>query len=467
MSGALRCSPATARAMDESGAAVVLIGGYDGSGNFGDIALLDAAVALVERLGALPVPVVETVHAAFHKTLRPELEHILVYDPDAEPDGELPDVAAVYLYGGGYLNAWWGARQLAKARLALEAAPEAACVSSGLQAEPGWVEALGAADRELLARFAPFGVRDPLSAEALAPLGPAEMTGDDAVAVLPEPSGVEKQARVNVHVVEHGWVTDDAQAPAQRFLTVLDELEDQPVIQPLVAYLDPVTNEQPVAAQFAATCRERGFEVAETIVLRPETLPEAAPLIESAALTLSCSFHVALTSLLLGVPTELWSANRYYEQKAAGLDADFADGRDGARARRARAEASLTARLAAATTARERERLRHHAARTGVLRAELAQLRAELQDHERQATGPWIPADARKQVDHALEAAAAARAAREDEAARRRAAEARIAELEATIESLQRQLEVVYGSRSWKLTAPLRATRPGRRGSTL
>jgi regulator of protease activity HflC (stomatin/prohibitin superfamily) len=71
------------------------------------------------------------------------------------------------------------------------------------------------------------------------------------------------------------------------------------------------------------------------------------------------------------------------------------------------------------------------------------------------------------QVDHALEAAAAARAAREDEAARRRAAEARIAELESTIESLQGQLEVVYGSRSWKLTAPLRATRPGRRGSTL
>jgi hypothetical protein len=453
--------------MDEAGAAVVLIGGYDGSGNFGDIALLDAAVALVERLGALPVPVVESVHVDFHHTLRPELAHILVYDPQAEPEGPLPDVAAVYLYGGGYLNSSWGGRQLAKARLALEAAPEAACVSSGWQVEPEWVAGLGGAERELLARFAPFGVRDPLSAEALAALGPAEATGDDAVAILPEPSGVSKRERVNVHVAEHGWVTDDPDAPSRRWLKVLGELAHPPVVQPLIAYLDPVTSEQSAVERFAAACRERGFEVAEPLVLRPETLADAAPVVESATLTLSCSFHVALTSRLLGVPAQLASANGYYEQKAAGLDADFADGTEAVRARRARAEASLTARLAAATMARAGERLRHHAAQTGALRAELAQLRTELQDREREATDPWIPADARMQVDHALDAATAARNAREDEAARRRAAEARIAELESTIESLQRQLEVVYDSRSWKLTAPLRATRPTRRGSTL
>jgi polysaccharide pyruvyl transferase WcaK-like protein len=467
MSGALRCPPATARAMEEAGAAVVLVGGYDGSGNFGDIALLDAAVALVERLGALPVPVVESVHLDFHRTLRPALEHVLVHDPGAEPEGELPEIAALYLYGGGYLNSSWGERQLAKARLALEAAPEAACVSSGWQVEPGWVEQLAPADRDVLARFAPFGVRDPLSAEALAALGPAELTGDDAVAVLPEPSGVAKQERVNVHVVEHSWVSDDPQAPAQRWLEELEKLEPRPVVQPLIAYDDPVTSERPVAERFAAACRERGFEVAEPLLLRPEAMSGAAPVMESAALTLSCSFHVALASLLLGVPARLETATGYYEQKAAGLDADAAAGVPAMRARRARVEADLTARLAAATTARARERLRHHARQTAALRAELAQLRAELQEHERRATDPWIPADARMQVDHALQTADAARAAREDEAARRRAAEARIAELEGTIESLRSQLEMVYSSRSWKLTAPLRATRPGRSGSTL
>jgi hypothetical protein len=59
------------------------------------------------------------------------------------------------------------------------------------------------------------------------------------------------------------------------------------------------------------------------------------------------------------------------------------------------------------------------------------------------------------------------RAARASEQLRRRAAEARIAELEGIVESLERQLSVVYGSRSWKLTKPLRATRSERRGSTL
>lgn len=467
MSGALLCSASTARAADDAGVAVVLIGGYDGSGNFGDIALLDAAVGFVRRLGALPLPVVERQHLDFHRTLRPELEHVLAYDPLAEPEGPLPDIAAVYLYGGGYLNSSWGARQLAKARLVLEAAPHAVCVSSGWQVEPGWVAGLSQADRDLLARFAPFGVRDPLSAEALASLGPAELTGDDAVAVLPEPSGVERDDRVNVHVVGHAWVTDDPDAPARRWLAMLGELDQRPLVQPLIAYVDPVTSDEPAIARFAATCRERGFDVAEPLLLRPEALADAAPVIESATLTLTCSFHVALTSLLLGVPTELANENAYYEQKARGLEADFADGLVAVRARRARTEAALSARLATGIVRRVSERLRHHAAQTGELRAELAQLRMQLEDHERSQTDPWIPADARVQVDHALAAAADARDAREQEAARRRAAEARIGELDGLIEDLKRQLDIVYGSRSWKLTAPLRATRPGRRGSTL
>jgi hypothetical protein len=126
------------------------------------------------------------------------------------------------------------------------------------------------------------------------------------------------------------------------------------------------------------------------------------------------------------------------------------------RARRARAESALTARLARAAI----EGTPRRAVMIVELRAQLAQLRLELQSFERQATGPWIPADARLQVEQARATADRARAARAGEAARRRELEARVAELE-------RQLQVVYGSRSWRLTAPLRATRPRRRGSTL
>jgi polysaccharide pyruvyl transferase WcaK-like protein len=439
---------------------VVLIGSYDGSGNLGDIAQLDAAVQLVQRLEAKPLPVIEAVHADSHRELRPALEEVLAYEPGGA--FALSEVAAVYLYGGGYLNATWGARKLAMVRAALQSAPDAACVSSGLQADATWVAQLGPADRELLARFAPFGVRDPLSAQALAPLGATEETGDDAVAVLPEPSGVTKEQRVNVHVAEHSWVTDRPGDAASRWLEALAEFDQAPVVQPLVPYHDRVTSELAAAERFAATCRKAGYETAGPLVLRPETLASAAPVIESAQLTLSCSYHVALTSLLLGVPAELARDSRYYEQKAAGLAADFGNpgGALNVRMRRVRAEAALTARLAAAALAGAGERARRHAAQVVGLRAELAQLRLELRAHERQATDPWLPVDARLQVDQARATADAARAARAAEAARRRELEARVAELE-------RQLDLVYDSRSWRLTAPLRATRPRRRGSTL
>jgi hypothetical protein len=432
---------------------VVLIGSYDGSGNLGDIAQLDAAILLVERMGARALPVIEAVHLEAHRDLRPALPDVLAFDPDASL--AMPDVAAVYLYGGGYLNPSWGARKLAMARAVLDAAPDAVCVSSGLQVDAAWVAQLAPGDRELLARFAPFGVRDPLSAAALAPLGPAEETGDDAVAVLPEPTGAAKRPRVNVHIAEHGWVTQAPGAAAQRWL---EALEAGQLVQPLIAYHDPVTSEVPAAERFAAACREQGLEVAEPLLLRPETLADAAPVIESAQRTLSCSYHVALTSLLLGVPAQLASDNAYYEQKAAGLQTDFAgpDGVLAVRARRARAESALTARLARAAI----EGTQRRAVTIVELRAQLAQLRLELQSFERQATGPWIPADARLQVEQARATADRARAARAGEAARRRELEARVAELE-------RQLQVVYGSRSWRLTAPLRATRPRRRGSTL
>lgn len=38
---------------------------------------------------------------------------------------------------------------------------------------------------------------------------------------------------------------------------------------------------------------------------------------------MSCSYHIALTSLLLGLPTAIVVGNRYYRQKAAGLQSDF------------------------------------------------------------------------------------------------------------------------------------------------
>ena len=56
---ALFASAETVQAVERARAAIVLVGSYDGSGNYGDIAQLAAALDLVGRLGpgvvALPV----------------------------------------------------------------------------------------------------------------------------------------------------------------------------------------------------------------------------------------------------------------------------------------------------------------------------------------------------------------------------------------------------------------------------
>jgi hypothetical protein len=481
----LLASPETTRAIAGARAIVALVGGYDGAGNFGDVALVATARALVERLGpdVLALPVVERAHLEAHRARddRP----VLVF---GEPgDGLLPVAApaapcGLYLYGGGYLNADFGPRRLAMARALEDTLGVDARIASGLQADAEWT----GAQHDMLARFAPLGARDAQSAQALPG---AVLTGDDAVAVLPEPSGASPEERVNVHISDHAWIMDGYEAVEQRWIAALAAAGGRPVVQPVIAYDDATTSDQPASERFARRCAELGHEVAEPLLLGPDTLTEAGAVLERAAFSLSGSFHVALTSLLLGVPTALAADNAYYEQKAAGLREDFAVPADATevarratdtavragllaqaaavRARRTRVEADLLARLGGGLLTAAAGRLAERAEEAGRLRGQLAQLRIELQATQRETTNPSLPADARLAVEEAAARATASGAARASEQVRRRAAEERIAELEGTIESLENQLTVVYGSRSWKLTAPLRATRSGRRGSTL
>ena len=59
------------------------------------------------------------------------------------------------------------------------------------------------------------------------------------------------------------------------------------------------------------------------VLARPEAA-ETASTLAAAELTVATSYHVALSSLLAGVPAILVSENDYYSQKAQGLAHDFA-----------------------------------------------------------------------------------------------------------------------------------------------
>lgn len=468
----LFATPATARALAAATTAAFLVGSYDGSGNYGDLAQLDAALGLLGRFDddLLLLPVVERQFAATHEAMAAELghrpEHVLYFDGGGDPGGEglVPiepparlDRAVSYLYGGGFLNPSWGERKLAMLRAvesAVAGADRVVRLATGQQVDSGWLEGLDTADANLLRGFELWGARDDASAAALAgldPQGPALNSGDDAIGILgtigtAAPGDEASPLEVNVHFAEHEWVTDRPDSVRDfdvRLLAELSRLAGRQLrVRPLLAYLDPRIDERPGLARFGEACAERGIELAEPRVLRPANIDRQAAEMGGAALTVSSSYHVALTSLLLAIPTAILRDNAYYAQKAKGLLSDFGlppefsprSGDDPERAAGAIARHLLDPEAAV----RIRRDLEAAAARVRRRRTETETRLLALiaRDAAKVATpAPTIPP---------------ADGARADEAERRAAdAEAALAE--------------IMRSRSWTITAPLRRLAARRR----
>ena len=468
--GTLLATPETAALLTAGAPLALLVGSYDGSGNYGDIAQLDGALGLLERLDSdlLVLPVVERRFAGTHKTMATELvhhpRHVLYFYGGSGPrdEGLVPveppqgvPLAISYLYGGGFLNPSWGRRKLAMLSAVEDFVADAGRVvrlASGQQVDAGWIAGLDPAEAELLRRFELWGARDDASAETLAELGasgPAFNGGDDSVGILtaigagsgPEQSG--SPLVVNVHFAEHEWVTDQPDSVREfdvRLLAELARLAGRPLqVRPLLAYLDPRIDERPGLERFAAACAEREIELmSEPCVLRPAGVGDLAGELGDAALTLSSSYHVALTSLLLAIPTALLRDNDYYAQKAQGLLTDFGLPPEFSPRSSDDPEAAAAAIAPHLLDPEQRRRTRHRladaASRVQRRRVETeARLLALIAGGALAATGT---------------AAGPAPTSAPDDG-RAAAAERRAAEAESSLREL-------YGSRSWALTAPLR-----------
>lgn len=364
--GMLYCAPAVWSELERRQAVVFAVGSYDGSGNYGDIAQLRAALELLNTLEPTPLvlPIVELGLVARHRELG--LTALGGFDPEREvafdPSGDSADLAAAglglvpmalpgaiervvtYLYGGGYLNQTWGDRKLTMAEAVAALAERAGVTShplvcSGLQIDPGWTRPGGTRKRRLFARASSIGVRDRLSLDAAAGLGDehgeprAVLTGDDAVAVIPAAAPQRAPATgpptLNLHLCDQDWVTADAGRQREfvrRLLGAIATAGGGPLeCRPLIAYDDARISERPALEGLVRELADDGViaRVAEPIVLRPALLADQARAIGDAELTVGSSYHVALTSLMLGVPAALLRENGYYAQKADGLRRDF------------------------------------------------------------------------------------------------------------------------------------------------
>ena len=468
--GALKATPETAAEIAAGMPLAILVGSYDGSGNYGDLAQLDAALGLLDRLGSdlLVLPVVEQRFAASHQAMAAELihrpRHVLYFDGGGDSGGEGlvavqppagPPPAISYLYGGGFLNPSWGGRKLAMLSAVedlLAGNARVVRLASGQQVDAGWIEDLDRAEAELLRRFELWGARDDASAAALAALKgePAFNGGDDSVGILPAldskgpPESSTSPLEVNVHIAEHEWITDRPDSVREfdvRLLAELSRLAGRPLrVRPLLAYLDPRIDERRDLERFAAVCAENGIELAEPRVLRPAGIAGLARELGGAALTVSSSYHVALTSLLLAVPTVFLRDNDYYAQKAQGLLSDF-----GLPAEFSPRSSDDPGQVAAAIVPHlsDPDQLRRTRRRLEPGGARVRQRRVETE-------AGLLALIAPPGLDAHWKAPAADLGPASENG--RAAAEQRAAEAEA-------KLDEVLGSRSWTLTAPLRRLR--------
>ncbi|HEX5526378.1 MAG TPA: hypothetical protein VFX44_04150 [Solirubrobacterales bacterium] len=482
--GTLWATPETAAAIATAPALAILVGSYDGSGNYGDLAQLDAALGLLDG-GPLALPIVECQFAATHETLGSQFahppRHVLYFDDGEAGDGGLvpvrrPDslgLGLLYLYGGGYLNPSWGARKLAMlaaAEAMVGGAARVCKVASGQQVDRAWIAALDPAREETLREFELLGARDDASARALAELVGAERapnTGDDAVGLLAgliatssPPQRNDTALEVNLHFGAHDWVTGSADAALEfdlGLLTELSRLAERPLrIRPLLAYVDPRVDERPGIEKLTAECAARGIEVGEPCLLRPVAMAGLADELGAADLTLSSSYHVALTSLLLGVPAVMPRDNDYYDQKARGLLGDF-----GLPEALSPTSTDDPAQVAAAIAPQlletgRREELRRHLQQAGdSVRARRAGaeswLLGLLAREATAALGDSRPTPVPDEEETKPPEVSSEELAQRTEEAERRAAAA------------EAQLREVLGSHSWKLTAPLRRARARRR----
>lgn len=328
---------------------VFLIGGYDGSGNYGDVLQLATAVETVDRLPGAPLAlaIVERETRGHHDELMrryaesfPGAAFAFFSDSDEPTEGlvelaapqDRPMRAALYLYGGGHLNSWWGARKAAHASAAQRLAGGRALpvVASGLQVDEAAIASGGPA-HELLSRASWIGVRDVDSLRYVrqqVPVAAArtELAGDDALPFL-DREPVESQPIVNLHINDGIWISEDPGAIHVNLAALLRELgeaaEGPLDLQPVIAYEDPRVSERNIVASFLER-RSHQLEAAGLTPIEPldildDALTNGLSRFRRARLTLSCSYHVTLTSLLAGIPVVLLAQNDYYAQKAAGL----------------------------------------------------------------------------------------------------------------------------------------------------
>ena len=249
---------------------------------------------------------------------------------DAAPNVDLVTkirgISGIWMYGGGFLNAFWGEFVLGVVEYFLDRFPNVPYWISGQQITPPFQSRVC----EHAQHYKPqlFGVRDIESYKSMRTVGyEPRFSFDDATEAL-QKLGVETLKRSNQGVFAHFNVSDytsnsDTSSALSNELKALQPYvssgEDLTIFQAFRDRRENVKDAREAIKWLETDFPFSDYRFIELAALCYPSLKNTLGRPLSGAFGYSCSYHVALWLQLSGVPCYLRSRNTFYNQKANAL----------------------------------------------------------------------------------------------------------------------------------------------------
>ena len=321
---------------------IISIGGDFGHGNFGDILQNIGSLNLSKKSGKFSAVSVMGASAIGFKEF-PEWargvygadalifisDYPLILDaqsPALNLVGEIKNVAAVQMYGGGFLNEMWGIGVLNVVEYFLQLAPNANYFVSGQQITSPFHERL----LQHIKTFKPslFGVRDEISGKLLEDIGfTPQFSFDDATELLcrtAQKLGVQKSPGVLMHLNTSPYTKNDSDLSrmGEELRLISERMGEGAGITLLQAFNDNRPEVIDSRESLKIIGRQFPFNDFREVDLTAFAYGAAGTTSRkmlSGEFGYSCSYHVALFLQLSGIPCWLRSSNTFYDQKSQAL----------------------------------------------------------------------------------------------------------------------------------------------------
>lgn len=321
---------------------VLLIGGDTGNANFGDVLQAVNSINSVHQSQRFATVCIMVAHAISFQQFPVRTreaygadailfvaDYPLIFDktsPSLERVIEIRNIAAVHLYGGGFLNSMWGDYVLDIAEYFLQLVPDVTYIVSGQQITAPFQRRVV----DHIRQFKPalFGVRDEYSQHLMRVAGfDGDFSFDDAtetLQALTQALPLRRGAGLLLHVNSSYYTSNDTDMRTLgcEIGTIEASRWSREGITLLQAFRDPrqeVCDTRETLKKLDVFFPFTDFRLIELASLAYGNRDAALVRPLMGEIGYSCSYHVTLWLHLAGIPCWLRSSNAFYDQKSRAL----------------------------------------------------------------------------------------------------------------------------------------------------